>query len=206
MHNSTLPPLVIAAAGKSSRFGSPKGLMLIDGEPLIIRLMRLYEEGGGQHCWLMFSEDKDAYDQALKSFSTTLNIVSKKITHDEPHLTPTLIEALQDIHLTMASTPFYFCPVDVPLRKGDVFAHLLSSMEDMDAVIPSFDGRGGHPVLLSARVNAQLLTCDKQSARLDVMIKSLPLRKYVAIDDHAYLQNLNTVELYDAYLKSDLPG
>jgi len=52
---------VILAGGKSSRFGKPKGLILIDGKPLIERLIEEIKLSGIEHIYIS-AEDSELYE------------------------------------------------------------------------------------------------------------------------------------------------
>jgi molybdopterin-guanine dinucleotide biosynthesis protein A len=61
--------------------------------------------------------------------------------------------------------------VDMPLWHRPLFNALFHYAEraapKVDAIVPTFDGRGGHPVLLAPRAAASLTRLDPQHDRLD---------------------------------------
>jgi CTP:molybdopterin cytidylyltransferase MocA len=74
---------------------------------------------------------------------------------------------------------------------------------EVDAVIPSVEGRGGHPVLLSPEFAASLrdLSWEAAAARLDVQLQRLPperLRR-VPVQDVQVRLNLNSQEAFAAW-------
>lgn len=67
-----------------------------------------------------------------------------------------------------------------------------------DVVLPTYGGRGGHPVLLSSAMVSALigLPVDHPDSRLDRQIHALPVDRVarVEVKDPRVLDNLNTVE------------
>ena len=57
----------------------------------------------------------------------------------------------------------FFCPVDVPFFTDQTVAdemHTMDENPDISVIIPSFEGRGGHPILIDCRVLPDILAYD----------------------------------------------
>lgn len=105
--------------------------------------------------------------------------------------------------------PYYFClPVDVPAPPGPLFELLERTLLETTAwaVVPTYQGKGGHPILLTQNFAKVLLQVPIQTpeARLDFQLRKLG-------PDHCYrlpvalpeiLCNLNTPSDWQAFVKS----
>jgi CTP:molybdopterin cytidylyltransferase MocA len=91
-------------------------------------------------------------------------------------------------------------PLDVPCPSQEVWTALRQafSSSSVDVAMPVYDGRGGHPVLLSGDLVASLqgLPVDGPHSRLDRQIHALPHERIarVEVKDPRVLDNLNTAE------------
>ncbi|MEW6186160.1 MAG: NTP transferase domain-containing protein [Thermodesulfobacteriota bacterium] len=97
----------------------------------------------------------------------------------------------------------FILPIDVPCAKKEVFEKLIRGLNpSVEVVIPRYQSRGGHPVLLSAAFLYRLdrVPLDSPEARLDFQIQALSPRQraLVAVEDEQVGLNINTMaEFYD---------
>jgi CTP:molybdopterin cytidylyltransferase MocA len=102
----------------------------------------------------------------------------------------------------MSDKPVFLLPIDVPLANKETCELLLSKMTDeTHAVIPEFEKKGGHPVILGEQLWAQLLSKDPASARLDDEIETSKNSKRVEVNDKKVGININTPEDWKQYLE-----
>jgi molybdenum cofactor cytidylyltransferase len=60
---------VVLAAGESTRFGEPKQLAVLDGEPMIARVVRNVTQSAVQHTVIVLGYEFDKVNKALAGFS-----------------------------------------------------------------------------------------------------------------------------------------
>jgi len=118
---------VVLAGGKSSRMGKPKSLLLFDGEPLIVHIVRALKR--------MFTETVivAAPEQELPDLPATL------VRDEVPHQGP-----VGGIYygLKAASGKFSFVTsCDVPFLNPALIAHLTSQISNHDVVVPHWENR-----------------------------------------------------------------
>lgn len=58
-------PAIIAAAGSSSRLGQPKQLLMIDGEPMLQRAIRVANEAGASPVFVVLGAHRDAIERGV---------------------------------------------------------------------------------------------------------------------------------------------
>jgi CTP:molybdopterin cytidylyltransferase MocA len=183
--------VVILAAGRSSRMGEPKGLVLVDGRPWIARQL---DALGGRRAIVVLGHDRDRYLELLLGLGRSVDLV----TNPDPDRGP--FSSLQEGLLAVEpGRPAFVLPVDVPAAAPPVWIALETALGeapgDADAVVPVFEGRGGHPVLLgSAFVGRLLARPDPAAGRLDEELRALAEGGRLArvpVDDPRVRLNLN---------------
>jgi molybdopterin-guanine dinucleotide biosynthesis protein A len=118
---------VILAGGKSSRMGRPKALLLFDGEPLIVHIVRALTR--------MFAETVvvAAPGQELPHLRATL------VRDDVPHQGP-----VGGIYYGLRAAKGHFCFVtscDVAFLNLPLIAYLISQVSDCEVVVPYWQER-----------------------------------------------------------------
>ncbi len=193
--------LLILAGGKSERFGEVKGLKPVDGEPLIAWQIARFQSAGGGKVVVVLGHHVVAYKRALVAGS------AECVVNEEPQRGP--FSSLQCGLGVAAPGPtgaIFVLPVDVPAASAQVWRMLAQCDRQLDAVIPTHEGRGGHPVRLGADFAAQLreIPWDRPDARLDAQLAALPptrLRR-LEVEDESIRLNLNTPAAFQKWESS----
>jgi molybdenum cofactor guanylyltransferase len=118
---------VVLAGGKSSRMGRPKALLLFDGEPLIVHIVRALKR--------MFAETVlvAAPDQELPDLAVTL--VRDEVAYQGP---------VGGIYYGLKAASGKFCFVtscDVAFINPALISHLTSQISRYEVVVPFWDDR-----------------------------------------------------------------
>src|SRR5262245_61862853 len=118
---------VVLTGGKSSRMGRPKALLLFDGEPLIVHLVRALKQ--------MFAETVivAAPDQELPDLPVTL--VRDEVAYQGP---------VGGIYYGLKAARGEFCFVtscDVPFLNPALISHLTAHISRYDVVVPFWENR-----------------------------------------------------------------
>jgi CTP:molybdopterin cytidylyltransferase MocA len=198
--------LIILAAGRSSRAGSlgvHKGLRPWPDEqglPLFRVHLRSFFEAGGSRAVLVLGHLREEFTEALAAFrsnriGTALGDAAQRLVvavNKDPDRGPFssiqcgLTEALCD-----DVSWFWILPVDsVPSSVFEALSEAASREPHFDIYVPEFEGRGGHPILISRVFAEYLVRCDHGS-RLDHEIKKSPNVRRVLLTDARILANLN---------------
>ena len=203
-------PLVILAGGRSSRMSGPKGLVIVEGRPwLETQLDRFQTAEGGRamvvlgHHAKRYIEEIPWLESALELTGTRRGTLTVTATINEmAHLGQfsSLQSGLRALTRMDKELPGCFIqPIDVPLPSSEVFKALAHSYcPDISAAVALYDGRKGHPVLVTTSLITQILALDPaaSNARLDFLLDSLEggqIRR-IALDDPSIKANLNTPE------------
>jgi molybdenum cofactor cytidylyltransferase len=198
-------PLILPAAGKSSRMGTPKGLIDYFGRPWILEQFARFRAAGGEQVVLILGYHQEAYfqeipwlkdsvDQTIRWHDLEINTIVN--AHPGGGQFTSLLCAITSAVIRRAPGAWVL-PVDVPGPNPKVYEALKAKLHGPIAVaVPRYLSRGGHPVLLSASFIKTLgaIPPDAPDARLDVQIHRLApeARVYVPVKDEQVGLNLNT--------------
>ena len=190
------PPVdaVLLAGGRGRRAGGPKAFKRVDGELAWRRQARLLLQAGAERVAVVIHPDRPADDLAEPVPDTVLVVASTPQAEMFASLQAGL-RALRQSDDHGAAT--LILPVDCPLAGLPVTDALLAALGDgkssPPAVIrPVFEGRRGHPIVLSAAL-CEDLAAGSSNRRLDHIIRALAAQSVrdVAVEDPAILANHN---------------
>ncbi len=189
---------VVMAAGRSSRLGSPKGLVAWNGRPWLETQLDAIRDAGIERVVLVLSpENEPSYRSAIPSLDSRCVVVE----NDDPARGP--FSSLQcGLSRVAPGAPAFVLPVDVPAAGTEVWRALAGALEDgVDAAVPALEGegRGGHPVLLHAAFVTHVLALSPVEGRLDAELRDRAAHRpgsvvRVRVRDGRVRLNLNTPE------------
>ena len=186
---SLSPVLLILAGGRGERAGLPKGLIEFNGRPWLEQQVRSYREISAEEPVIILGFRHEDYLWAMPWLKKANVVINR-----QPELGQ--FSSLQ-VGLTRAhERDVFVLPVDVPLCNDEVFKKLEQALKDeVQVCIPTWQGRGGHPVLLSQKFVEKLSTYP-QTTRLDEKIKELSPAQIARVDveDARVCMNINTVD------------
>ncbi len=217
------PAAVVLAAGRGSRAGAPKGLVERAGETVLDWQIAALRAAGIRRLVVVLGHGLDAHENRLAwlpagdetallggmSVSVAVNPVPERGQFSSLQVgLRALAEApttslRTEVAATGVSAGCFVLPVDVPCPEPAVWHALAEGIGAADAAVPRFDGRGGHPVLLSRAFGARLsgLVPEADDARLDRQLAALGPghRVDVPVDAPSIRRNLNRPEDFDAW-------
>ena len=128
---------IVLGAGRGERMGGPKALLVIDGEPLYLRHVRRARQGGCGDVILVTNREVALEVPAEPGLRIVLS--------DEDETSGSLARgcaALDEAAFILIT------PVDaVPASTRTIEILFEAIRNGAEAATPSFEGRGGHPVL-----------------------------------------------------------
>lgn len=178
-------PLVLLAAGESVRMGIPKGLVSVEGKPWLLHQLDAARKVGIERVIVVLGYHADAYLKAIPDLKFVLNSDPSRGQFSS------LQRGLQEV----GSSGAFLLPVDTPCPALDVWERCARALSpQVEACVPVFEGKGGHPTLLGPTFVAHLLALTPASSRLDHEIHRLPPEKVARPDcaDAKIKMNLNT--------------
>jgi molybdenum cofactor cytidylyltransferase len=185
---------VILAAGASRRMGFPKAMLTWDNDVFIDRIIAVFDLPIDPLVVVVRAEgDIPALKtrQAGRSPEYVIN----------PDAERGQLSSLQcGLAAVPAANALAFCPLDFPLIRRDTLKVLVREFESSGApvVMPSFESRHGHPVLIRRDIADELLAEPPTSSAREVLHRHASETRFVAVDDPGVVADIDTPEEYNA--------
>ena len=185
---------IILAAGASRRMGAPKALLPWDSGTVIEQVIGAFDLATDPLIVVVRDEAAIAALAVLQTGSSATYVVNPDAERGQ----------LSSLQCGLAAAPeaqhFAFCPVDFPLIRRDTVRELIRVYEESHAavVIPRFEDRHGHPVLISRAIADELLAEPSTGTARDVLHRHEAETRYVAVDDAGVVTDIDTPEEYKA--------
>lgn len=196
-----MPPesaALILSAGASSRFGGePKALLQVDGRSGVRRIAEVCLADGFAPVAVVVGTHRTAIAHELRGLDVDLVDAEHWAEGRTASVQAGLAELPEDRDVL-------FWPVDHPFVAPRTVDALLAA-RDRDAVavwfIPTFEGRGGHPVLWRPPVRRDIF-----DLRGDAPIRSLlpefgPQVRRLSVDDPGVVANVDTPADYESAVR-----
>jgi molybdenum cofactor cytidylyltransferase len=185
---------ILLAAGRGQRMGSNKSLMLFHGEPWVQFQIRQIEEAGFHEILLVTNPES----------AEALEEITGKHTHVKIFINPDPMRgpfsSLQIALKENGDHAAFVSPIDAPLKATTlkIMMEAWLRLENIDALIPSYKDRKGHPIILSSELQRRLQKkpLEEKDSRLDMILHQLPVnkKKILTLEDPFIPLNLNTPE------------
>jgi molybdenum cofactor cytidylyltransferase len=191
---------IILAAGASERMGYPKALLLYRGRAFLAGIVDACLAAGIEMCVVVLGYYADNIRQSI-DLTKSLVVMNDELSAGPIGSIRAGIRALEPHPVDGAVV----WPVDRPHVPVAVVAALVDAFRRTGGpiVVPTFQGRRGHPVLFARSTFAELLDApDDQGAR--AVVRKDPGRvTEVPVSDSAVLEDLNTPDDYKALLRRE---
>ncbi len=183
---------MVPACGLSTRMGRPKALLDADGRSFLARVVSALAAGGCAPVVVVARKAGGAVGREAATAGATVAV------NPDPGEGP-----ISSIRLALAGwgdgvDGCAICPVDHPLVTGATVRALAARLGDgsADIVIPTHDGRRGHPTLFHRRVFDELLDpALPEGARTVVRRRPSRVRECV-VDDPGVIADIDTPAEY----------
>ena len=146
---------IVLAAGESTRMGTPKPLLDIDGTTFLERAVHVLREGGCRYVVAVVNDDD--WIERLADVSGAAVVINDAENSEQ----------VDSLRLGIANLPegaagVLVLPVDFPRVTAETVRTLIHEFERAPAPVlnPAYDGVAGHPVLFSQAVLSELMQPD----------------------------------------------
>ncbi|MGC2288646.1 MAG: NTP transferase domain-containing protein [Thermoplasmata archaeon] len=188
----TEPISVILTAGASTRFGGrPKALMAISGEAAVARMVRLScEEGFAPRVVV------GLHSSAIRA---VLPFPWPEVVENGEWARGRTGSIQRGLEQVGSETPVLLWPVDHPFVQAKTLRRLRTVAEH-DAMgvwfVPTFEGFGGHPVLLQPAVFPRIRALDPSAPLRTLLAEFGPQVVRVPVEDAGVRENVDTERDY----------
>ena len=168
-----------------------KPFLQVGAIPIIRRIVITYQQVGVFPIVVVVGGD----DEELKRELSPLGVIFLKHEQDRP---PELMDSVRTglRYLQGKCSRVVFTPVNVPMFTPDTLQTLLGTAGEI--VVPSWQGRGGHPIVLKDEMIPRILDYAGEGG-LRGALESLP-RTWVDVPDRGILASAHDEEELNQYL------
>jgi molybdenum cofactor cytidylyltransferase len=182
---------VVLAAGASSRMGRPKALLDFDGVPAIGLVLRTCAEGGAAAAVVVTAPAGEAIRQACAG--APLPVIEALNPQPDRGMLSSLQAGLRALPANAAG--FLLFPVDYPIVPAAEVRRLMAA-PPAPIVVPSHEGRRGHPALIDVALVPELLALPPDQSARAVMTAHARETAYVITADDRVLLDMDTPDDY----------
>jgi molybdenum cofactor cytidylyltransferase len=187
---------IVLAAGRSSRMGEPKALLVYAGATFLQRAVRALRDGGCGRVIVVMGAPTDpaAASIAAQARKLDADVAVNDAAHSEQ------VDSLRAGLLAVAADAdaVVVLPVDVPAVDARAVRAVVDAFAARGAPVvrASFDGRNGHPVLFSRALFAELLGGDLPEGARTVIHRHAAASEGVAVPDAGVVADVDTPDDY----------
>ncbi|MCX7958952.1 MAG: NTP transferase domain-containing protein [Deltaproteobacteria bacterium] len=175
---------VILAAGEGRRIGIPKAILKINGNFLADIQFELLNSAGIEEIKIVAGADSDRVKNELK--------YRENVVVNENYRCGQFSSLVAGIKSLRCFDRLVVLPVDVYPIERDTIIEVISGFDtESDAAVPVYQGKRGHPVVLSYGFTQKLLLYDIENSRLDRILWEVKVRE-IKVRSKSVLNNINT--------------
>ena len=176
---------IIAVANKEAA----QPLLQVGTIPIIQRIVITYKQVGVFPIVVVTGPEEDEIKHQLSPFGV---IFLRNPDEEDPQLLDSVRVGLE--FLAGKCDRAVITPVNVPMFSPATLADLIC--DEGDIVVPSYDGRGGHPVVLSERVFSHILSYQGENGLRGALASWDEPRSWVNVEDKGIITSVhNEAEL-----------
>ena len=162
-------------------------LLQVGTIPIIQRIVITYQQVGIFPIVVVTGTEEDEIKRQLSPYGV---IFLQNPDPDQPELMDSVRIGLE--FLQHKCDRVAFTPVNVPMFSPVTLSELIRS--DNDIAAPSYQGRGGHPVVLSSRVFPQILSYNGENGLRGALASCNVPRKWIPVEDKGVITNVRNEE------------
>jgi|SRR4051794_18064157 molybdenum cofactor cytidylyltransferase len=192
---------VILSGGESSRMGRPKALLPIEGERFIERIVGVLKDSRAARIIVVLGHNAD--DLRLQIQQLPVEILSNP-DYKKGQLS-SLQVAIRHLQSDADCDALLVHLVDHPFIDGALVDRMIDQFYSSRKaiVIPTHQGRRGHPVIFARRLFAELLAAPMDQGAKAVVNAHREETLELATDKHGVTLDIDTPELYRQHVKGE---
>lgn len=190
--------VVILAAGNSGRMVCPKPfLKWNDKWTFVEKIIDTYSHFLCDQIVLVLNEDGykifcEKYPD-YRNYSNLVLALNKFPEYERFYSIMTGISKLE-------RTDYCFIQnVDNPFVNNSILESLFNSVDKSDYYVPTYDGKGGHPILINNTVINSISNFSHHEIKLNDFLRPFN-KKTIRTEDESVLYNINTLEIFKQLL------
>jgi molybdenum cofactor cytidylyltransferase len=182
---------IVPAAGKAERFGGPKLLAPINGEPLLDWTLWSLLDGGVDRVVVVAAPGAD-----LSASRFLRDPRVRLVVNDDP--ARGMFSSIQTGLAVVSGDPILILPADMPfVTAGTVRDVSDACRRQQRVVVPVHQDQRGHPIAVPGALRRAILVAPSDGTLKDALAASLSMRIELPVGDAGVLRDIDTREDLD---------
>jgi molybdenum cofactor cytidylyltransferase len=189
---------IILAAGESGRMGTPKALLKIGDNTFIRHIIETYRSSNVQRTVVVLGAHAAEIQKDLSGLDV---VVATNQDYAQGQLSSVIVGT--GIAESLGSSAILIHPVDHAVVHSKTINDLVARFRETGSlvVVPSFEGKRGHPVLFSSRLFHELQNSPPDVGARFVVWSHAEDVVEVETDDKGVITDVDTPEQYERFLR-----
>lgn len=190
---------IILAAGESTRMGKPKALLRFGDRTFLEQIIAVLRDGGVDRITVVLGAEAEAIEKAVDLSDVNVVINREYRSGQLSSLLVGLENAPAEVEAIL------LCLVDGPFITAEIVRQVVATFREGKApiVIPTFEGRRGHPSLFARSMFEALRAAPPEEGARHVVYANEEKVTEVGIPDRGVVTGINTPEDYQQHFGTD---
>jgi len=183
---------LILAAGNSERMGEPKALLKFDtGTTFIEKITNTYVQSGVEQIVIVVNRELSILlkERAIHLPSRVILVLNDRPDLGRFYSLKTGVPKVSPEHTCFLQN------IDNPFTSIKILEELYIHRNEADVIVPKFQNRSGHPVLLSPVVLKEISSSAELEVKINDFLKRFLINK-IETSDESILANINSLADY----------
>jgi molybdenum cofactor cytidylyltransferase len=184
---------IVLTGGKSERMGQPKALLRYKGQTFLERILSTIQSAGIDQIVTVVGHHRSEISAAFPNVPLIFN------PDYEQGMSTSVKAGIRAVPGGAQAIGIFL--VDHPLISSGTIAGLVKEVGAGKIVVPSHEGRRGHPVFFPAELFSEILALGADEGLNVVVRRDLTRLKVVPVNDMGVLQDIDTPEQFENLLR-----
>ena len=195
--------IIVLAAGRSTRMVSGNKLLaVLGGEPVVGRTIRAAAGSGVGEVIVVTGHEAAAVAEvaAIAEVAAGVDAAGEfrtRIVYHSSYDDGMASSLAEGIRSAEASNGYLILPGDMPLVQPETIRKVAGHFSSGRIVVPTFEGRRGHPVLFASTFRGDLLRLTGDAGARPVLERHAEFVSEIAVEDPGILTDVETCEDLD---------
>lgn len=191
---------LILAAGESSRMGADKASLDYKGSAFLARILQTLREAGVERVAVVLGHHADEIRRAVDLDAAEV-VINPDYQRGQTSSLQVGLKALE----TQELQAVVLCLVDHPAVSARTIRQIVAAFSDSRApvVIPTHQGRRGHPVVIGRKLFQELQSLGPETGADTIMRKHREATEFVEVEDRGILLDIDDPVSYRRLIGSE---
>ena len=185
---------IVLAAGRSRRMGQFKPLLPFGDRTVVDYCIDNLKRGGVDNIVVVLGHRGGELQDHLRAAAVTFAV------NPDPDSEMSVSVACGVSQIPISAKAILITPVDHPAVPPMIVAHVIEAWEtsksEAGLIVPTWNGRGGHPVLVDASFRDELLNLDPKAGLRSLFVSHPSQVRRLAVDSAYIARDMDTWDDY----------